>query len=117
MFMGYLGGGIGHLEQFPPANNEDNDGTMNDDGNAEVETDDFIAANDDAESDDDDNKDKEGDGYSKEDEDNEGAESEHTEGDDLDPGEWSDEETRNVYYHLHAGNKSQRYMIEVIPPL
>ena len=25
MFVRYLGGGIGHLEQFPPANNDDED--------------------------------------------------------------------------------------------
>lgn len=32
MFMRYMGGGIGHLEQFPPANNDDEDTAGHEDG-------------------------------------------------------------------------------------
>ena len=97
--MRYLGGGIGHLEQFPPADNKDNESTTHNDGDAEVETEDFIAAEDDAGSGNDDNEDEEeGDEDGEEDEDDEEAEeSDGAEGDDPDPGESSDEETGNVY--------------------
>lgn len=39
--MRYLGGGIGHLEQFPPAHSNDEGMAHNDDG-VEVEMDNFI---------------------------------------------------------------------------
>lgn len=43
--MRYLGGGIGHLNQFPSTSDNLNhgDATANDDGDMEVETDDFVA--------------------------------------------------------------------------
>lgn len=43
--MRYLGGGIGHLEQFPPTDNGD-DNNVRDNSNIEVETDDFAATED-----------------------------------------------------------------------
>jgi hypothetical protein len=41
MFVRYLGGGIGHLDQFPPAHNDDEDTTAHDKNVTETETDDF----------------------------------------------------------------------------
>lgn len=90
--MRYLGGGIGHLEQFPPADNN-GDTAMNDDSNMEVETDDFImgGSNDEGEGD------KEaGENQDEEEGDEEAGEMESEEDDD-EPGELSDEETGNVY--------------------
>ena len=87
MFVRYLGGGIGHLEQFPPAEGNDNSTTAHDDGNLEVEVDDFVMSGDTGSNDDDDRSE----------EDEEIGEDEDTEEDNLDPGESSDEETGNVY--------------------
>jgi hypothetical protein len=87
MFLRYLGGGIGHLEQFPPADNNKEDATTNDNSEVEVEMDDFIM-------DTSINNDDGGEGGREvgEDEDEE-DEAEM----DNDPGESSDEETGNVY--------------------
>ena len=87
MFVRYLGGGIGHLEQFPPAESGDNDATTND-ANLEVEIDDFVVHEDTGGNDngDEGNEDEEV-------EEDEDAEEEGY----LDPGELSDEETGNVY--------------------
>ena len=88
MFVRYLGGGIGHLEQFPPADNNDKETetATNDDCDTEVEMDDFVVASD-AENDDN------GEGEENE----EVGEEDPEEEDNSDPGEWSDEETGNVY--------------------
>ena len=83
MFVRYLGGGIGHLEQFPPAKNDDDDTGAHNDSGLEAETDDFIVPGD-TENDSDSDDSEEG-GEMGDDEDN------------LDPGELSDEETGNVY--------------------
>ena len=94
MFVQYLGGGIGHLEQFPPANNdngvvyeyeEDEEEMDGDDGETRGnEKDDNDNDNDG--NDDDDNDDEEDD------------DGEVIEGDECsDPGESSDEDMGNVY--------------------
>jgi len=92
MFVRYLGGGIGHLEQFPPAETNDDDTAAHDDNDSEVEMDDFIIPADTEDGEDDNNggDDENGD-------DGEGEDDEDEEDDDLDPGESSDEETGNVY--------------------
>ena len=41
MFTRYLGGGIGHLQQFPPAHNDDEETNTHGGNAAEAETDDF----------------------------------------------------------------------------
>ena len=79
--MRYLGGGVGHLEQFPPANNDN--GALYED---EAEVEDDLGAGD-IEHCESDQDDEEG-----EDDEEEG------EGDeDMDPGESSDEDAGNVY--------------------
>ena len=87
MFVRYLGGGISHLEQFPPANNGNEDN-----GDTEAEIDDFVVA------------DIMGDGDGdEEDEDKEEVGEDEDEGTDEDDDlemeeeEWLDEETGNVY--------------------
>lgn len=93
MFVRYLGGGIGHLEQFPPAHND----TDTIASNVEVETDDFIVVGTAADNHDgierngDDGND-EGDGDEDEDVDREGIDGD-TDTDEED----FDEETGNVY--------------------
>ena len=87
MFIRYLGGGIGHLEQFPPADNNDKEIIANDNHDMEVETDDFIVAGSAEDSNDNESE-----------EDEEAGENENVEEDNnSDLGEWSDEETGNVY--------------------
>ena len=94
MFVRYTGGGIGHLEQFPPADNSSEDAFANE-GDVEAEVDDFIAGENDRSSD----HYKEGEGKEDNSEDNgdEDGESEENEEEEDDPGESSDEETGNVY--------------------
>jgi len=83
MFVRYLGGGIGHLEQFPPADNdcgvtyeyEEDDGEVTDD----AETGDKNGGDEDGELED-------------SDEDGEAADSGYS-----DPGESSDEDMGNTY--------------------
>jgi hypothetical protein len=87
MFVRYLGGGIGHTEQFPSTEDDGNETAVHNDGNLEVEMDDFIAPKDDGANDDSDEGEED-------EEDNEGEEDEE---DNTDPGESSDEETGNVY--------------------
>jgi len=92
MFVRYLGGGIGHLEQFPSADNNDEDTTMDDNGDVEVETVDFITDRS--------NDDNREDGGGEEGEDKEGEDKEDEggdEGEEDDPGESSDEEMGKVY--------------------
>ena len=89
MFMRYLGGGIGHLEQFPPANN-DNEVTYEYEEDSEDEDTETGAiggggGGENGEEDDDEDEDE-----SNEDEDGEGGEY-------SDPGESSDEDMGNVY--------------------
>ena len=97
--MRYLGGGIGHLEQFPPADPNYEDSAVNDGGNAEAQMDDFILgydnrstnSNNECEGD-------EGDGdEGEEDEGEEDVAGNKDEEEDSDPGESSDEEIGNVY--------------------
>ena len=76
--MRYLGGGIGHLEQFPPANNDDE----------------FTYEYED--NDDDGIRDTNKDGGSENDEDDEDSEVGES-GEYPDPGESSDEDVGNVY--------------------
>ena len=84
MFIRYLGGGIGHLEQFPPANNDDEDMTPHEDINEGAEDIDNGDGSSCVEGDEDVDDDME------EDEDLEVD-------DDSDQGESSDEEVGNVY--------------------
>ena len=87
MFVRYLGGGIGHLEQFPPAERNFEDSASNDNGDTEFEMDDLVmgaSSTGDDEGEEDEGKEGEG-------EEDEGEEEEG------DPGELSDEETGNVY--------------------
>ena len=85
MFIRYLGGGIGHLEQFPPANG---DAFADNSDNIEIETDDFFLGDHGDEGE----RDRE---VGENEDEEEEEESEGEEGDD--PGESSDEETGNVY--------------------
>ena len=81
MFVRYLGGGIGHLEQFPPANNDDGvtyEYKYEEDNEGDNETGDIDKGEDD-----------------QDDKDEDGTASESDEC--LDPGESSDEDTGNVY--------------------
>ena len=88
MFVRYLGGGIGHLEQFPPASNNDKD-TTHENNSTEAEADDFITT-DISGDDDSDNED--------EDEEREVEDDDSTDEDeDLEMEERLDEETGNVY--------------------
>ena len=90
MFIRYLGGGIGHLEQFTPA---DGDAIADNGDSIEIETDDFIIGNT---NNDGDGGERDREVEENEDEENEEEEeSEDEEGDD--PGESSDEEMGNVY--------------------
>jgi len=97
MFVRYLGGGIGHLEQFPPANNDDEDVATYEDVE-EVDNDNFIRGPErvGAASEVDDT-----DGNNHLEGENEGGDTEEDEEteeeDDSDPGESSDEEVGNVY--------------------
>ena len=86
--MRYLGGGIGHLEQFPPAHNKDKDAAAHDNNTIEVETDDFIVGSDDEGEEDYESEEDAGD-----DEEDDGNEAEGA-GEDEDA---LDEETGNVY--------------------
>lgn len=93
MFSRYLGGGIGHLEQFPPAHNDDEIIYEYEDNEDEVAGDD-IETGDIGENGSD--VDSEGDSEDSEEEDvNEDGEV--VEHDDMDPGESSDEDMGNSY--------------------
>jgi len=95
MFVRYLGGGISHLEQFPPAKSNDEDTAAHDDSDSEVEMDDFIIPGDTEDGEDSEDDDNSGDNEDRDD--GEGEDDEDEEDDDLDPGESSDEDTGNVY--------------------
>ena len=90
MFVRYLGGGIGHLEQFPSANDSDEG-----DGGMEAEVDDFTVPGI--------TEDGDGDGDGGDEDQDEEEEVGEDEGTDEDDGleteeeEWLDEETGNVY--------------------
>ena len=95
MFTRYLGGGggIGHLEQFPPAYCIHEDSAINDSSDVEIEIDAFVVGDKNGSN----NSGDKGGG-------NEGEEDEGEEGDEAgvyeeeyDPGELSDEETWNIY--------------------
>lgn len=90
MFVRYLGGGIGHLEQFPPVNDSDEG-----DGGTEAELDDFTVAGVTEDGDGD------GDGDDEDqDEEEEAGEDEAMDKDndlETEEEEWLDEETGNVY--------------------
>ena len=92
MFVRYLGGGIGHLEQFPSANDSDEG-----DGGMEAEVDDFTVPGITEDGD----GDGDGDGGDEDqDEEEEVGEDEGTDEDDgleTEEEEWLDEETGNVY--------------------
>jgi hypothetical protein len=92
MFVRYLGGGIGHLEQFPPANNDYEDPVANNNGDVEVEVDDFGG---DGGRENYNNEGGEDEGEEDQDEEGEGGDEDEEE--DEDPGELSDNETGNVY--------------------
>ena len=90
MYVRYLGGGVGHLEQFPPANNDD--GVVYE---YEVENEDILGTrdikNDGSDEDEEgEDEDKDGEGGEDEDEDEDGEEGE-------DDSEDEDEDTGNVY--------------------
>jgi hypothetical protein len=99
MFIRYLGGGIGHLQQFPPAHSDGGDmGACDNDSGAEVEVDDFVTEvnnegvegdEDSREDNDDDDDDDEGD--------NGGSEDKGSEDDDDLDEHYLDEEAGNVY--------------------
>ena len=86
MFVRYLGGGIGHLEQFTPANDGDED-----DSSTEAEVDDFTAADITGDCDGDD---EDEDGEVEEVGEDEGADDDDLE---TEEEEWLDEETGNFY--------------------
>ena len=90
--MRYLGGGIGHLEQFPPPQNDGEDTTMNNDV-AELEGD-FVLS--DSNNDNDSNSDDKNDGNNGDDDDNDCDEAGGNGGEE-DDAEFSDEEMGNVY--------------------
>jgi hypothetical protein len=106
MFVRYLGGGVGHLKQFPPADSDNEDAAAHNNDTIEVEPDEFIANRNstehnssdegyegeedyESEEDDRDNNEGEGDEDDGEDEEDEGVEDA---ADDV-----LDEETGNVY--------------------
>ena len=97
MFMRYLGGGIGHLEQFTPASADNQDATSYDIGDEDIEETDKgndpenVAIADKVGHDDNGGADK-----GTEEEEGEGG-SDTEEANDEDQGESSDEETGNVY--------------------
>ena len=94
MFVRYLGGGIGHLEQFPPASCNDNEHTAtHDNDDTEAKVDDFSVA--DTAGDDDSCEEDE----DEENEDEEGEEVEECSDEEVDSEleELLDEETGNVY--------------------
>ena len=102
MFMRYLGGGIGHLEQFLPASNDDENTAAPEDSDEDIEeidNDNMIGGPEYEAGDDNDGNDNNGDNCVEggEDEDESTEEDEEVEDDDLDPGESEDEETGNVY--------------------
>ena len=94
MHMWYLGGGVGHLEQFPPANN--NDGAAH---KYEAEVKDSLdtggvgrSAGNQDNGEGDEGEDEEGEG-----EDGEGEDGEDKGNEDIDPGGSSDEDAGNAY--------------------
>jgi len=108
--MRYLGGGIGHLEQFPPANNDegvaahedaedteeinDNDTIRGPKCIGETVDDDGSGSGGEGENDDDG---EDGDGADDDDDDGEDNDEDMEEGSDPEEEECLDEETRNVY--------------------
>ena len=108
--MRYLGGGIGHLEQFPPAHNDED--AMDCDHSEELEVDDFIVPGngdgsegenhgkekkDDNNGGDEDNEEDEGDeGYQGDEDYGDNEDEEVGEDDDMENSDL-DEETGNVY--------------------
>ena len=94
MFVRYLGGGIGHLEQFPTADHNNNEHTpTHNSGDTEAEVDDFSMADtagvDDGHEEDEDEE--------NEDEEREEVEEDSDEENDSEMEELLDEETGNVY--------------------
>ena len=96
MFVRYLGGGIGHLEQFPPADNTNEDTPAGDGTDVEAEMDGFIATNNTEDNNNDCGEGKEvGESEDPEDDDDREEEEETEEEDDDD--DLFDEEIGNVY--------------------
>ena len=94
MFVRYLGGGIGHLEQFPTADHDDNEhAPAYNNGDTEAEVDDFSTADTAGDGDGhEEDKDEEN-----EDEEGEAVEDGSDEENDSEMEEQLDEETGNVY--------------------
>ena len=114
MFVRYLGGGIGHLEQFPPAKSSDEETAACSNDIVEVETDDFIVGTNsmdynsgdegyegkedyESEEADGDNDEDEGEEDKEEEDEEEEDEGEEDEGDENVADDVLDEETGNVY--------------------
>ena len=114
MFVRYLGGGVGHPKQFPPADSDDKDTAAHNNDTIEVEPDEFIASRNstkynsgnegyegeedyESEEDDRDNNEGEGDEDDEEDRGNEEDEDEEDEGVEDEADDVLDEETGNVY--------------------
>ena len=103
MFTRYLGGGIGHLEQFPPADHNHEDPAMNDNSDVEIEIDDSIVGDNNGSN----NSDDEGCGNEGGGDEGSGDEGGGDEGEEDDEagvhseednqGESSDEEMGNIY--------------------
>ena len=111
MFVRYLGGGVGHLKQFPPADSDDEDTAAHNNDTIEVEPDEFIASRnsteynsgdegyeggEDYESEEDD-RDDEGEGDKDDEEDRGNEDDEEDEGVEDAADDILDEETGNVY--------------------
>jgi hypothetical protein len=97
MFLRYLGGGIGHLEQFPPAHSNDEGAAVHNSDINEVETDNFSLDEDSM----DHSSDSEGEEDYETEEDDKGYDTEEDEvegeGGADNIGSALDEETGNVY--------------------
>lgn len=99
--MRYLGGGIGHLEQFPPASNDGEHAAAHEDSDEDIEEIDEnnVIGGPGSVGEAGDDGGNRGTKYMEEgeSEDEDEDEDDDLEVDDLDPGESSDEETGNVY--------------------
>ena len=96
MFMRYLGGGIGHLEQFSTDNDGDEEPAIQSDDYEEIEKDFLVAETCQDEEDGGDDEEGEGDGDD-DDEDEEGEEGEGDGDGDGDEDEDEDEDTGTLY--------------------
>jgi hypothetical protein len=98
--MRYLGGGIGHLEQFPPASNDDGHAAAHEDSDEDIEEideDNAVGGPESIGDSGDDNGNRGTECVEKGESEDEDEDEDDLEVDDPGPGESSDEETGNVY--------------------